>query len=269
MAGVTVETVDGNPARATLVFTPSAAQLGRVAVTVVAADSATPTLSVTRTIVISVVPRHGPRSLVGPGAVSRWAYVLVPTVARALPSTSARVLARLPTQTPDDEANLVVVLGEETDAAGGRWYHIRLAILPNGSTGWVPAGDVDRLHVVRTHLVIDRRRLALTLFRAGRAVFRARIGIGRPRWPTPRGEFYVRERVTGFPDRFYGPLAFGLNARSNVLTDWPGGGFIGIHGTSLPSLLPGRVSHGCVRMRNAEILRLGRLLPLGTPVTIV
>ena len=48
----------------------------------------------------------------------------------------------------------------------------------------------------------------------------------------------------------------------------PGGGFVGIHGTDAPQILPGRVSHGCVRMRNPAILRLFRLMPLGTPVTI-
>jgi lipoprotein-anchoring transpeptidase ErfK/SrfK len=66
----------------------------------------------------------------------------------------------------------------------------------------------------------------------------------------------------------YGPLAFGTSARSAVLTDWPAGGFIGIHGTKEPERLPGRVSHGCIRLRNADILRLGRLMPVGTPLTI-
>jgi lipoprotein-anchoring transpeptidase ErfK/SrfK len=99
-------------------------------------------------------------------------------------------------------------------------------------------------------------------------VFTAPIGVGLPRWPTPRGEYYVRERLAGFDDPFYGPVAFGLSARSPVLTDWPGGGYVGIHGTDRPSLLPGRVSHGCIRLRNADILRLARLMPLGTPVTV-
>jgi hypothetical protein len=31
---------------------------------------------------------------------------------------------------------------------------------------------------------------------------------------------------------------------------------------------PGRVSHGCVRLRNEDIVRLSRLMPVGTPVTI-
>jgi lipoprotein-anchoring transpeptidase ErfK/SrfK len=67
---------------------------------------------------------------------------------------------------------------------------------------------------------------------------------------------------------FYGPLAFGTSARSPVLTDWPGGGFVGIHGTNQPKLIPGRVSHGCIRMRNPDIERLGRLMPVGTAITI-
>jgi hypothetical protein len=31
----------------------------------------------------------------------------------------------------------------------------------------------------------------------------------------------------------------GTSARSRVLTDWPAGGFIGIHGTDEPALIPG------------------------------
>jgi lipoprotein-anchoring transpeptidase ErfK/SrfK len=99
-------------------------------------------------------------------------------------------------------------------------------------------------------------------------VFHARVGVGKPSSPTPRGEFYVREVIRGFGDPFFGPVAFGISGRSAVLTDWPGGGVVGIHGTSLPQLLPGRVSHGCIRLRNPDILRLARLMPLGTPVTI-
>jgi len=58
------------------------------------------------------------------------------------------------------------------------------------------------------------------------------------------------------------------NARSRVLTDWPAGGYIGIHGTDQPDLIPGRISHGCIRLRNKDLLRLNRLLPVGTPITI-
>jgi lipoprotein-anchoring transpeptidase ErfK/SrfK len=29
------------------------------------------------------------------------------------------------------------------------------------------------------------------------------------------------------------------------------------------------VSHGCIRMKNGDILRLARLMPIGTPVTVL
>jgi lipoprotein-anchoring transpeptidase ErfK/SrfK len=53
-----------------------------------------------------------------------------------------------------------------------------------------------------------------------------------------------------------------------VLTDWPDGGYVGVHGTDRPDLIPGQISHGCIRMSNSDIVRLGRLMPVGTPLTI-
>jgi lipoprotein-anchoring transpeptidase ErfK/SrfK len=121
---------------------------------------------------------------------------------------------------------------------------------------------------VHTHLIVDRARLTATLLHDGRKVFSAPVGVGKPESPTPSGEFYVRNRLSGFGNPFYGPVAFGTSARSAVLTDWPDGGFVGIHGTNEPGLIPGRISHGCVRLRNPDIVRLSRLMPPGTPVTI-
>jgi hypothetical protein len=204
-----------------------------------------------------------------PGEVSRWAFVDRRAIARREPAAGAKAVARLRLKTQDGTDELVLALERHFDAAGRVWVRVRLPILPNGATGWVPEEALGAYHRVRTWLKIDRRRLKATLIRSGKPVFRARVGIGQRRWPTPAGEFYVRDRLSGFGGRgMYGPLAFGLNARSAVLTDWPGGGFIGVHGTNQPYLLPGRVSHGCVRMKNRDILRLGRLMPVGTPVTI-
>jgi lipoprotein-anchoring transpeptidase ErfK/SrfK len=140
--------------------------------------------------------------------------------------------------------------------------------LPNGRPGWVPRQALGVYGVVHTHLLIDLERLRATLLRDGQPIFRAPIGVGRPEWPTPKGEFYIRNMLARYRSPFYGPLAFGTSARSSVLTDWPGGGFVGIHGTDAPELLPGRVSHGCIRLRNHDILELSRLMPVGTPVTI-
>ncbi len=209
-----------------------------------------------------------PFTLTRVGALARWAHVVRPVVARARPDASSRAVARLRTRTPERTSELVLVL-ERLNVGAEPWVRVRLPVLPNNSTGWVPRSALGGYHEVRTHLVVDRRRLAVRLTRSGRTVFRARIGIGRARWPTPGGSFYVRSKLTGFKDPIYGPIAFGTSARSAVLTDWPGGGFIGIHGTNAPQILPGRVSHGCIRLRNRDVLRLAKLMPVGTPITVM
>lgn len=200
---------------------------------------------------------------------SRWAYVARRTWARARPARGARRVRRLGLYTPDRTRELVLALEERRLRGGATWVKVRLPMRPNGTTGWVAKGSLGRLRLVQTFLRVDRARRRATLFRRGRPIWRSPIGVGRPRWPTPRGRFYVRERlVSTDPNGLYGPFAFGTSAYSNTLTDWPGGGIIGIHGTDQPKLIPGRISHGCVRLSNPRVLRLRHLMGLGTPVEI-
>jgi hypothetical protein len=198
---------------------------------------------------------------------ARFAPVLRRVVGLSAPEPSARPVAPLELETTEGTTNIVLVLGQRA-RGNALWVHVRLPVLPNGLTAWVPRNAVGAYQFVHTHLVVDRARLTATLYRDGRKVFAAPVGVGKPESPTPAGQFYVRDRVSGFGDAFYGPIAFGTSARSAVLTDWPAGGFVGIHGTNEPRLLPGRISHGCIRFRNADILALSRLMPVGTPLTI-
>jgi hypothetical protein len=207
-------------------------------------------------------------SLVGPGAATRWAYVLEAAAVHASPSSASPVIAKLATATSLGQPNLVSLLRLQRDGNGHTWVLVQLPIRPNGTTGWVARSALDRFQVVRTHLVVDRASFVARLYRNGVEIFHAQIGVGKDGTPTPAGEFYVREELRNVSDSFYGPVAFGTSATSPTLTDWPGGGFIGIHGTNEPQLLPGAVSHGCIRMRNRDILRLAKLMPLGTPVTV-
>jgi hypothetical protein len=200
--------------------------------------------------------------------LARWALVRVAVPARNEPRTDANVVATVAKRTPEGTSNIVLVLGRKTDETGRLWIHIRLPVLPNHLTAWIPRSALGGYGVVGTHLIVDLERLTATLYRNRRQIFRADIGGGQGAWPTPKGQFYIRNKLTGYSSPMYGPLAFGTSARSNVLTDWPAGGYIGIHGTDRPELLPGRVSHGCIRLRNADILRLAELMPVGTPLTI-
>ena len=208
------------------------------------------------------------RTLSGVNHTYRWAKLLRRTVAHSAPSRSSRIVDVVPFLTPENTQNLLALL-ESRHAEGREWVKVRLAKLPNNSVGWVERSDLGAFRLVRTRLVVNRRAFTATLYRAGRKVFSARIGVGLPHWPTPRGEYYVRMKLCCYDNAMYGPYAFGLSARSGVLTDWPGGGHIGIHGTDAPGLIPGRISHGCIRLRNGDVTRLNRLLTAGTPVTIL
>jgi hypothetical protein len=198
---------------------------------------------------------------------SRWAPVLGVAFVRARPALDAAVVTTLRPTTSLGTTNIVPVLGQ-TRSDGRLWVNVRLPGVSSSATGWLPRRAIGGYHFVRTRLVVDLEALTLTLLRDGRTVLRARVGVGTSAAPTPRGSFYVREKLTGFDDPFYGPVAFGTSARSPVLTDWPDGGSIGIHGTNRPELIPGRVSHGCIRLRNEDILRLSWLMPVGTPLTV-
>jgi hypothetical protein len=194
--------------------------------------------------------------------VSLWAPVRRPVELRDAPSERAPIVASVPTLTPEGTQNLVLVTGP-TRTADGLWVPVRAS----GATGWAPREALGGYESVDTRLLVDTGAFTATLVRASRVVFRTRVGVGTANAPTPTGSFYVRNRLTRYRSAFYGPVAFGTSARS-TLTDWPAGGFVGIHGTSRPDLLPGRISHGCIRMRNADIRTLARLMPVGTPVEI-
>jgi hypothetical protein len=200
--------------------------------------------------------------------LSIWSTVRRAGLARSAPRRRARAVAWIGTRTPEGTDNVLLILDRVRDARGRGWVRARLPILPNGTTGWLPRAAIGGYRFVRTRLVVDLSRLRATLLSNGHRILQAPVGVGGAGWPTPRGRFFVRNKLVRYRSRFYGPIAFGTSARSSVLDDWPGGGFVGIHGTDRPDLIPGRISHGCIRMRNHDIVRLARLMPVGTPITI-
>jgi hypothetical protein len=201
--------------------------------------------------------------------LSRWAYVEEPVWARTSATRKGGKIKRLSYYTPDGTDEVVLTLRRRRMGDGSEWVLVRLPMRPNNRTGWVPREALGSFNVVTTKLRINRSSLRATLFRSGHVVWQARVGVGKRGTPTPAGNFYVRERlVPANPHGLYGTFAFGTSAYSDVLTDWPGGGMVGVHGTDQPNLIPGRPSHGCVRVRNGPISKLSRLMPLGTPISI-
>ncbi len=186
---------------------------------------------------------------------------------RAQPSRAARVVATLTEFEPDFRRRVVLALDVETNKKGqAAWYKISLPGRPNGRTGWVNAAGVS-LRPMRKEIVIFRGKRVLELRERGKVLLRTKAAVGAPGMETPLGTFYV---IWGFrpPDPFLGEYALATSAYSR-LSEWPGGGIVGIHGTSVPQLLGRAVSHGCVRVSNRAVLFLKRHVRAGTPVRIL
>jgi L,D-transpeptidase-like protein len=201
---------------------------------------------------------------------TRWAHTADVQPVFSRPTGSARQVARLRLLTEDKFPEVYLVLARWKNDAGNTWLKVRVPKRPNGRTGWVRESALGPLHTVHTQLRVNRHTLRVTLYDRGRKRFSARIGVGKASTPTPAGHFWIREKFrVAAAGTIYGPAAIGTSAYAPTLSEWPGGGVVGLHGTNEPNLIPGRPSHGCIRLRNRDILRLYRLAPTGTPVDIL
>jgi len=150
------------------------------------------------------------------------------------------------------------------------WWQVLVPARPNQSVGWVEAGTV-RIEIDPYSITATLHRHEATVYRYGHVLWRLRIGVGARSAPTPTGRFYLTELLRAAqPHGAYGPFAYGTSAFSNVYSEFEGGnGQIGVHGTDDPSSIGASVSHGCIRLHNADITRLASTVPAGTPLTVV
>jgi lipoprotein-anchoring transpeptidase ErfK/SrfK len=178
---------------------------------------------------------------------------------------SARVLV-LHQFRSDFRRQEVLAIAKKVGADGQVWYQLNLPMRPNGTLGWVQARQVD-VAPVKNRVLVNLDRRQMEVLQGNKLLYKTTVAVGAPGMETPTGHFYVQVRFVP-DDPFLGVFAFETSAYSK-LTEWPGGGVVGIHGTSAPQLLGQAVSHGCVRMSNQAALALKRLVPVGTPITIV
>jgi lipoprotein-anchoring transpeptidase ErfK/SrfK len=215
------------------------------------------------------VPLCKPGSLVRFESPSVSYAVTVRRKALAYRSPGGQPFARFGRLNVNGVPNVFAVLGARLDrTCRASWYHVQLAMRPNGRTGWVRAGAVSEraLHV---HIVVDLSLRRVTLYRGSKPILVTTAAIGSPSTPTPTGHFFVNQKLAA-PDPLgpFGPAALGISAFSPVLQDWAQGGPIAIHGTNEAGLLGSAVSHGCIRVANDVVMRLWNLVPTGTPVVI-
>jgi hypothetical protein len=166
----------------------------------------------------------------------------------------------------DQSIDFPVLTGQQAPD-GSVWYAVLLGIQPNGSRGWVSADDVT-LQRSDDRIVVDLSDRILRHFHEGRLRHRFVIGIGKPSTPTTPGRFFVWAKLQPSDGTGpYGSYLLGISGFSEVLTNWPGGGRMAVHGTADPNDRGGEVSFGCIRVFNRQMNRL-RDVPMGTMVVI-
>ncbi len=201
--------------------------------------------------------------VIGSGSIA-WPSVAV----RSQPSRSAPVLKTMTQFRPDFRPRTVLALAQRSDPKTGKptWYRITIPGRPNGRTGWIPAGSVT-LKPVDRWLVIYRDARKFDFYVNGKVARSGKIAVGKKGTETPTGLFYVQAKFD--PSwAVLGAYAFETSGYSK-LSDWPGGGVVGVHGTNTPELIGQAVSHGCVRLFNKDIQYLRSVVSVGTPVKIV
>jgi lipoprotein-anchoring transpeptidase ErfK/SrfK len=188
--------------------------------------------------------------------------------AKVHPSVTAPTIASFPMMNVQGAQQVFDLTREVTGSDGQVWYQAVLPMRPNGTIGFIQSQAL-RLSQTAYRIVVSRAKLTLTLWEGCRVVARYPIGLGTLDTPTPVGKFYLISLLKPpVPNSVYGVYAYGLSAYSSAITTWKWGGVIGLHGTNDPSSIGKRKSHGCIRMRNGDLLKLVRILPLGTPIEI-
>ncbi|MEW6583522.1 MAG: L,D-transpeptidase [Actinomycetota bacterium] len=196
--------------------------------------------------------------------------LLIASTARVRPDRRAKAITVLQPVAPLGGGPMsLLVTGVRRDRGGQLWVRVMLPVRPNGTQGWV-RGNAFRFVRTPLRVVVDQTDRRLTLYRSGRVLLRVPVAVGKAETPTPTGRFAVAELIrTRTKGAFLGPIVFPLTGYSRVLNEYAGGdGRVAMHGTSLPALIGTRASHGCIRIRNQDVVRLSRLVRPGTPVTI-
>ena len=186
---------------------------------------------------------------------------------RKAPREGARVIHKFTQFRGDFRPTVVYVLSRRVKKKSADWYRVFVPGRPNGRKGWIRVDELRLNASAPVEIIVRRGARKLELRRGKKVILRTKVAVGKPGAETPLGRFYVAAAFKP-GHRFLGKYAFETSAFSR-LSQWPGGGIVGIHGTYQPELLGKAVSHGCVRVSNDAVLKIKRHIELGAAFTVI
>jgi lipoprotein-anchoring transpeptidase ErfK/SrfK len=126
-----------------------------------------------------------------------------------------------------------------------------------------PAGRPKRLVIIS---IPDRK---LVVMEKGAVIRVFSIAVGAPVSPSPIGTFAIASRLTS-PTYYHAGVVIPPGKDNPLGPRWVGlnkQGY-GIHGTNAPTSVGKAASHGCIRMRNRDIVHFFTLVSVGDLVEI-
>ncbi|NEO98106.1 MAG: L,D-transpeptidase [Symploca sp. SIO2E9] len=149
--------------------------------------------------------------------------------------------------------------------------------LPLGQPSFEPTSEEIDTEGLATemHLVISLKKRRVYVYQDNKLQQSYPIAVGKAGWETPQGSYQVMdmqpEPVWEHP--WTGEI-FLPGPKNPLGSRWigfwtDGVNSIGFHGTPNEKLVGRAVSHGCIRMRNQDIVALYAQVSIGTPVTVV
>jgi lipoprotein-anchoring transpeptidase ErfK/SrfK len=225
---------------------------------------------------IDFLRRAGVTALAAAGLAAAAAPPLDAQSSRTRPAT--RTQARPPAQRPADArpSQQRPQAQRASTQPANPLARVRSAALARGGYAVVVDLDYNRLYFAR-----GRRVLWSGPVGTGTGM-RLEHGSGEWDFATPNGTFHVTYKEIEpdwiAPDWYFIEKGLRVPSRTSDARRFPRGlgsaaVFIGqglaIHGTDKPELLGQRVSHGCIRLSNADALRLFHNVQVGTEIIIV
>lgn len=147
---------------------------------------------------------------------------------------------------------------------------------------------VNNLHIVPKNklngILINLPQRMLYYFRSGELILAYPVGLGKPSWPTPAGEFSVINKATNKAWRVPKSIQEEMRREGQLVkTEVPPGpknplgkhwlglsiASIGIHGTIAPASIYKFQSHGCIRLHPNDIETLFSQVEIGEAGSII
>jgi len=154
---------------------------------------------------------------------------------------------------------------------GGRTLLRQVAFVVLVSLSGLAQSSSERVAAVRAHREVlvsipDRK---LVVVENGKVLRAFPVSVGAPMSPSPTGKFEIVNRLAN-PTYYRAGLVIPAGKNNPLGPRWVGlnkQGY-GIHGTSAPGSIGKAASHGCIRMRNRDVVEFASLVNIGDTVEI-